>query len=135
METVRQKIEDGTLIQEADHSYRKDVVKLLSGHDTEIKLLREQTDSLKEIVQIIATKLDRVHSDLASLSSRPIISLPAILAVVKDVLLIMGGLVGGIIYIANANNAAQMALLTERQQANYRHFNDKLEYMKKEHNQ
>lgn len=92
-----------------------EIIKLLTTHDADIEMLKSNSVELKRDVHAVSTKLDTFHAEIAKVINRPVLSLSSSLTVMKDVFLIVGLVVGGIIYVASASYEARMSLVEERQ--------------------
>lgn len=99
--------------QHSDDDIQK-ILNVLTQHDSEIGVLSASTKDLKVNMEKISTKLDSFHSELLNVLQRPQVSLASSLTVVKDVFLIVGLIVGGIVYVASASYEARMTLMEER---------------------
>lgn len=92
-----------------------DIIKLLTTHDADIEMLKANGVELKRDINIISSKLDNFHSEVVKVLNRPAFSLPSSLSILKDVFLIIGLVVGCIVYVATASYEARMSLVEERQ--------------------
>jgi len=92
-----------------------DIIKILTTHDADIEMLKANGVELKRDINILSSKLDNFHSEVVKVLNRPVVSLASSLTVMKDVFLIVGLVVGGIVYVASASYDARMSLMEERQ--------------------
>lgn len=92
-----------------------DIIKLLTTHDADIEMLKANGAELKRDINIVSAKLDSFHNEVLKVLNRPAFSLPSSLSIMKDVFLIIGLVVGCIVYVATASYEARMSLVEERQ--------------------
>ena len=84
------------------------ILQILTAHDSDIESLKTNGIELKKEIGVVSSKLDLFHAELTKVLNRPVLSLTQVLAVVKDVGLIVGFLVGGIIYVASSHYEARL---------------------------
>lgn len=106
-----------TLKPKADEE-RHHILEIVTKQGTQIAELDTRSKAMENVVSNMNVKMDQIVSVLAEIKAAPKWSYGSILTNVKDTAVLLGLTVAGLVYVINATNGLNDALLTERQTAN-----------------
>jgi hypothetical protein len=106
------------------------VIQLLTVHDSEISALSKRTEALQSDISNISDKLDTFYKELTTILNRPVLSVSSSLTVIKDVGLIVGLIVGGIVYVASSSYEARIAIIEEKNRTGIEVLKDQIKELK-----
>ena len=94
-----------------------DVLELVRTHDSDIKLLSSQMSSVSNAVNDVAKKLDSIVGIVNQTANKPTFNASQTLNTVKDIAILVGLIVTGIVYVARSDFQQDFALMGERQKS------------------